>query len=270
LSYTGGTYSLTDASTGAAVAFTGTGSPANPITAAGLSITLAGTPASGDKFLIQPTASAASSFGVALTNPSQLAAAGAIQTSAANANSGGATISSGTVTDATNPNLLTATTIQFTSATTYSVNGTGSFAYTSGSNISLNGWQVQISGSPAAGDSFTVQGNTTGSGDNRNALAMANQQTLGVLSGGAVSINSATSGLVTSVGSQAQQVNTAQTAQAAVNAQALTNNQSVSGVNLDEEAAKLLQFQQAYQASSQAFSIGNSTFTTFLSAIAQG
>jgi flagellar hook-associated protein 1 FlgK len=270
LSYTGGAYSLTNAATGAAVPFTGTGSSASPITADGLSITLSGAPANGDQFLIQPTVAAAGSIGVALTNPSQIAAAGAVQTSAGDTNTGSATISSGTVVDATNPNLLATTTIQFTSPTTYSINGAGSYAYTSGSNITLNGWQVQISGTPAAGDNFTVQSNAGGTGDNRNALASAAEQTLGVLSNGTVSINGATSALVTSVGSLAQQVNTAQTAQTAVNTQATANVQSISGVDLNEEAANLVQLQQAYQASAQAFQIGNSTFTTFMQAVNAG
>ncbi len=270
LSYTGGAYSLTNAATGAAVPFSGTGSSASPITADGLSITLSGTPANGDQFLIQPTASAAGSIGVSLTNPSQIAAAGAIQTSAADSNTGSATIGSGTVVDPANPNLLATTTIQFTSPTTYSINGAGSYAYTSGGNITLNGWQVQISGTPAAGDQFTVQSNAGATGDNRNALASAAEQTLGVLSNGTVSINGATSALVTSVGSQAQQVNTAQTAQTAVNTQATANVQSISGVDLNEEAANLVQWQQAYQASAQAFQIGNSTFTTFLQAVNSG
>jgi flagellar hook-associated protein 1 FlgK len=270
LSYTGGAYSLTNAATGAAVPFTGTGSSASPITADGLSITLSGAPANGDQFLIQPTVAAAGSIGVALTNPSQIAAAGAVQTSAGDTNTGSATISSGTVVDATNPNLLATTTIQFTSPTTYSINGAGSYAYTSGSNITLNGWQVQISGTPAAGDNFTVQSNAGGTGDNRNALASAAEQTLGVLSNGTVSINGATSALVTSVGSLAQQVNTAQTSQTAVNTQATANVQSISGVDLNEEAANLVQLQQAYQASAQAFQIGNSTFTTFMQAVNAG
>ena len=267
LSYNNGAYSLTNASTGSAVAFTGTGAAGNPITANGLSITLSGTPASGDQFLVQPTAAAAGTFGVALTNSSQLAAAGAVQTSAAGTNTGGASIGSGTVVDAANPNLLNTATIQFTSATTYSINGAGSYAYTSGGDISDNGWQVQINGTPATGDTFTVQSNAGNTGDNTNALAAANQQTQGVLSNGTVSVNGASSALVTAVGSQAQQVNTAQTAQSAVNTQALANVQSISGVNLDEEAANLVQFQQAYQASAQAFSIGNATFTTFMDSI---
>jgi flagellar hook-associated protein 1 len=277
LSYQGGAYSLTNASTGATVAFTGTGTAANPLTADGLSIVLSGTPASGDQFLIQPTAQAAGSFNVALTSTSQIAAAGAIQTTAADTNSGNATISSGTVWDAANPNLLNTVTIQFTSPTTYSVNGTGSYTYTSGANIPpsqtppnnvpANGWQVQITGTPAAGDVFTVQSNAGATGDNRNALASAGQQTQGVLLNGTTSVNGAVSAMITAIGTQAQQVTTAQTAQTAVNSQALQNVQSVSGVNLDEEAANLLQWQQAYQASAQALSIANSTFTTFMDSI---
>jgi flagellar hook-associated protein 1 FlgK len=267
LSYKGGSYSLTNASTGSAVAVSGTGTAGNPLTADGLSIVLSGTPAAGDQFLIQPTAQAAGSFSVALTNPTQIAAAGAIQTSAADGNTGTGTISAGTVLDAANPNLLTPTTIQFTSATTYSVNGAGSYAYTSGGNIAQNGWQAQIAGTPAMGDVFTVQSNAGSAGDNRNALASANQQSAGVLLNGTTSINGAASALVTAIGSQAQQVNTAQTAQTAVNSQALATVQSVSGVNLDEEAANLLQWQQAYQASAQALAIGNQTFTTLMDSI---
>jgi flagellar hook-associated protein 1 FlgK len=267
LSYQGGAYSLTNAATGSAVAFTGNGTAGSPIAADGLSIVLSGTPANGDQFLIQPTAQAAGSFAVALTNPSQLAAAGAIQTSAGGTNTGNATISTGTVVTPSNPNLLSTTTIQFLSPTTYSVNGAGSFAYTSGSNIAQNGWQVAITGTPATGDTFTVQSNAGGTGDNRNALAAANQQTQGILSNGTVSVNGAVSALITGIGSQAQQVNTAQTAQTAVNTQAQQSVQSVSGVNLDEEAANLLQWQQAYQASAQALSIANGTFTFFMDSI---
>jgi flagellar hook-associated protein 1 FlgK len=267
LRYQAGAYSLTNAGNGSAVAFAGSGTAGSPLVADGLSIVLSGTPASGDQFLIQPTAQGAGSFNVALTSTAQLAAAGAIRTAAVNSNSGSATISGGTVVTASNPNLLNSTTIQFTSATTYSINGAGSFAYASGGNIAQNGWQVQISGAPAAGDVFTVQGNVGGTGDNRNALASANQQTQGVLSNGSISVNSAVSAMITGIGGQAQQVNTAQSAQTAVNSQALQNVQSISGVNLDEEAANLLQWQQAYQAAAQALTIANSTFTFLMNSI---
>jgi flagellar hook-associated protein 1 FlgK len=269
LSYKGGAYTLTDATTGANVALTGAGTSTSPLTASsvGLSIVLSGTPASGDQFLVQPTAQAAGTIGVALTDPSGLAAAGAIQTSAADTNTGSATISAGTVVDAANPALLNTTTIQFLTPTTYSVNGAGSFAYASGGNVDLDGWQVQISGTPAAGDTFTVQSNAGGTGDNTNALAAANQQTTGVLSNGTMSVSGAVGALISGAGAQAQQVNTATTAQTAVNTQAQTNLQSVSGVNLDEEAANLMQWQQAYQASAQALSVANGLFTTFMDSI---
>jgi flagellar hook-associated protein 1 FlgK len=267
LSYTGGAYTLTDQTTGANVPVTGAGTAASPLTADGLSIVLSGTPASGDQFLIQPTSQAAGTLSVALTNPSGLAAAGAIQTSASDTNSGTATIGAGTVTDAANPNLLSTVTIAFTSPTTYSIDGAGTYAYTSGGNIADNGWQVQISGTPATGDTFTVQSNAGGTGDNTNALAFANQQSQGLLSGGTVSVSGAVSALISGAGAQAQQVNTAQTAQTAVNTQAETNLQSVTGVNLDQEAANLMQWQQAYQASAQALSVANSLFTTLIDSV---
>jgi flagellar hook-associated protein 1 FlgK len=267
LSYQGGAYSLTNAATGTAVPFTGNGTAGSPLTADGLSIVLSATPASGDKFLIQPTAQAAGTISVAITNAAQIAAAGAVQATPAGGNTGTATISSGTVLNAANPSLLATTTIQFTTPTTYSINGAGSFAYTAGGNIAQNGWQVQISGTPAAGDSFTVQSNAGGSGDNRNALLSGSQQSLPVLGNGTVSINSAVSALITGIGSQAQQINTAQTAQTAVNNEAVNNQQSVSGVNLDEEAAKLLQWQQAYQASAKALQIASGLFQNLLTAV---
>jgi len=267
LAYNTGAYTLTDTTTGTSVVPGGTGTSTSPLAAAGLSIVLSGTPANGDQFLIQPTAQAASTIKVALTTPSQIAAAGAVATSAADGNTGSASIAGATVVDATNPALLTTTTIAFTSPTTYSVNGVGSFAYTSGGNITLHGWQTQITGTPAIGDTFTIQSNAGGTGDNTNATAGANLQAQGVLDGGTVSISGAVSALVTGIGAQAQQINTAQTAQTAVNTQAQTAVQSTSGVNLDEEAANLLQWQQSYQAAAQVLTVANSLFTTLIDSV---
>jgi flagellar hook-associated protein 1 FlgK len=268
LSFVGGTPKLTNTSDGTSVTPAGAGTAASPYTAAGISIVLSGTPANGDQFLVQPTATAAAGLKVVLTNPSQIAAAGAIKTAAAAANTGSATISAGTVLNSGNPNLLAPVTITFANPpSSFSVNGGPAVAYASGGNISVNGWQVQISGAPAAGDTFTVSSNAGGTGDNRNALAAANQQNVGVLQNGTTSITGGISALVTGLGSQAQQINTAQTAQSAVNAQALASVQSTSGVNLNEEAASLLQWQQSFQAAAQALTIGNSLFTTLISSI---
>jgi flagellar hook-associated protein 1 FlgK len=270
LSFVGGTPKLTNTSDGTSVTPVGAGTAASPYTAAGISIVLSGTPANGDQFLVQPTATAAAGLKVVLNNPSQIAAAGAIKTVAAAANTGSATVSAGTVLNSSNPNLLAPVTITFANPpSSYSVNGGPAVAYASGGNISVNGWQVQISGAPAGGDTFTVSSNAGGTGDNRNALAAANQQNVGVLQNGTTSITGGISALITGLGSQAQQINTAQTAQAAVNAQALTSVQSTSGVNLDEEAASLLQWQQSYQAAAHALVIGNSLFTTLIGALNQ-
>lgn len=267
LSYQAGAYSLTRATDGSVVPSSGNGTPASPLTADGLSIVLSATPAAGDHFLIQPTAQAAGTLNVVLSNPSQIAAAGAILATPAGGNAGTGGISAGIVVDAANPNLLTTASILFTSPTTYSINGAGNFTYSAGGNISQNGWQVQIKGTPATGDSFNVHSNAGGTGDNRNALASANLQSLPVLENGTVSVNGALSSLITGIGSQAQQINTAQTAQAAVNNQAVSNQQSVSGVNLDEEAASLLQWQHAYQAAATALQIGTSIFQNLLTAV---
>jgi flagellar hook-associated protein 1 FlgK len=288
LSYKGGAYSLTNTTDGTSLPATNTGTTTPTFTVDGLTVALSKTPAAGDQFLIQPTANAAGSFSVALTSSSGLAAAGAVVASAGtgsgataiDTNVGSATISSGTVVDPTNTNLLATTTIMFTSPTAYSVTVGGTLvssnnAYTSGGTIGgaaapaspANGWQVQITGTPATGDTFTVQSNAGGTGDNRNALASANLQTKSVLTNGTISVNGAVSAMVTNIGSQAQQINTAQTAQTSINTQALATVQSVSGVNLDEEAANLLQWQQAYQASAQALQIANTTFASLLAAV---
>ncbi len=269
LSFVGGTPKLTNTSDGTSVTPAGAGTVASPYTAAGVSIVLSGAPANGDQFLVQPTATAAGSLKVVLTNPSQIAAAGAIKTTAAGSNTGASTISSGTVLNSADPNLLSPVTIAFTSPTTYTINGGAPNVYTSGGNIDVNGWEVQISGAPAAGDTFAVASNAGGTGDNRNALIAANSQNVGVLQNGTTSITGGVSALITGLGSQAQQINTAQSAQSAVNAQALTSVQSTSGVNLDEEAASLLQWQQAYQAAAQALSIGNSLFASLIAAVNQ-
>ena len=267
LSFVGGVPKLTNTSDGTSVTPAGAGTVASPYTSAGISIVLSGTPANGDQFLVQPTATAAGSLKVVLSNPAQIAAAGAVKTTAAGTNTGAAIISSGTVINSADPNLLAPVSIAFTSPTTYTINGGAPQTYASGGNINFDGWQVQISGTPANGDTFTVSSNAGGTGDNRNALTAANAQNVGVLQNGTTSITGGVSALITGLGSQTQQINTAQAAQSAVNAQALTSVQSTTGVNLDEEAASLLQWQQAYQAAAQALTIGNSLFTSLINAV---
>ena len=276
LSYVGSAYTLTDQTTGSSQTLTPSGTTAGggPVfNVAGVSISLSQVPSSGDQFLIAPTAPAASSFAVALTGTSQIAAAGALQSAAADTNSGTGTIGSPAISTPYPPaaSVLTPYNIVFTSPTAYNIvnpatNATVSGGtYTSGTPISYNGWSVTISGAPAATDTFSVTAGS--SGNNENALANASQKSLGVLQGGTTSLSSAVNALITGIGSQASQVNTAQTAQSAINTQAQQSVQSVSGVNLDTEAANLLQYQQAYQAAAQALTIGNQLFTTLIDSV---
>jgi flagellar hook-associated protein 1 FlgK len=226
-----------------------------------------GNAAAGDRFLVRPTARAADSLSVALTEPSAVAAAAPIRTAAGATNSGDATIGAGKAVNASNPKLLQTATIRFTSSTTYTINGGPSQAYTSGDPIRHNGWQLAISGAPAAGDTFTVQSNAGGVGDNRNALALGKLQNAGVLDGGNTSIGDAYAQLVANVGTQTRQAKAGLDAQTALASQAKAAEQGVSGVNLDEEAANLVRFQQAYQAAAKAITTAQTVFESLLRAV---
>jgi len=260
------TWTLRNAATGAPVTMTGTGTASDPFKADGLSIVANSGAAVGDRFEIRPTRDAATGLGVKITDPGKIAAAAPIRTAATAANTGTGTISAGSVIDATNPALRTTSTIQFTGANTYSINGAGSFTYTAGQPITINGAQVAISGSPAVGDTFTISDNTGGTGDNRNMLALSDSLSKGVIDNGTTSLNSATSSLVGQIGSQTRQVQASRDAQEIVATEASDARDSVSGVNLDEEAANLIKYQQAYQAAAQMISVANSLFDSLLNA----
>jgi flagellar hook-associated protein 1 len=267
LTYNGSGWSMVDQSTGASVALSGAGTAASPLSGAGLNLVISGTPAAGDQYLVQPTRFAAGSLQMAITDPGLIAAASPVQTAAASANTGTGTIGDATVVDAQNPNLLSTSTIQFTSADTYSVNGSGSYTYSSGGNITVNGVQVQISGAPAAGDSFTISANSGSSSDNTNAQLLAGIANQTLLGGGLNTISSANAAMVSQFGSVAQQANNQLSAETAIQTQDQNQNSSVSGVNLDEEAANMMQFQQAYQAAAQVIATSSTLFSSLLTAL---
>ncbi len=200
LRYSGSAWTVQRADNGAAISFTGTGTALDPIVADGLSVVVSGTPAAGDRFLVRPTAAAIKGMDVLVTDPAKVAAAAPMRSSAALANTGSAAISAGEVLDATNAQLRSTVSLQFIDATHYSIDGAGSNVYTPGANIDINGWRVQISGTPATGDVFTVANNANGSGDNRNALEMSAALSRGVLSGGVDSLNTTVARFVSSVG----------------------------------------------------------------------
>ncbi len=144
-------------------------------------------------------------------------------------------------------------------------------AYTAGSPITFNGEQVSISGAPAAGDTFTVgPNNKANSGDNTNVLAMAADVTSDVFDGGTSSLNDLANNLVSASGVLTQQAQANATAQQSVNQSATNARSNLSGVSLDDEAAKMLQYQQAYQACAQMIQASQTIFNSLISAITSG
>ncbi len=266
LEMTGSGWQLRDSLTGAAAPMTGTGTAADPFVVDGLEIEVGGTADVGDTFLIRPTRGAITNMSVLISDPARVAAAAPIRTAANTGNSGSGTISAGEVLDSSNAQLRAPVTIQFLTASTYSINGAGSFAYAGGGNIDVNGWRVQISGSPAVGDSFTVSDNTSGTGDNRNALLLADALKAPVLNGGTTSLGSAVGEFVGGIGVATRQAQVNRDAQNVVYEESLATKEAVSGVNLDEEAANLLKYQQAYQAAAQLIRVADTMFQTLLAA----
>jgi len=137
----------------------------------------------------------------------------------------------------------------------------------SGNTITLNGLQISISGSPNSGDSFTVDPNINGVGDNRNALLLAGLQTLKTLDGGRSTFEGAYSSFVVNVGTKTRQSEVNRDAQEGLLNQAVQAREEKSGVNLDEEAANLLRFQQAFTAAAQIIAAADSMFQTVMDVV---
>jgi flagellar hook-associated protein 1 FlgK len=124
-----------------------------------------------------------------------------------------------------------------------------------------------LSGVPADGDTFLIGNNTSGSSDNRNALAMVALQSADRLLGSTATYNETYTQMVSDVGSKTHHAELNLAAQESLLERTQDAMQAVSGVNLDEEAAKLIQYQQAYQASAQIISVANTLFDSLLSAV---
>lgn len=243
----------------------------------GISLILSAGATLNDRWLIEPTRYGAANLGVAITDPVAIAAASPIRTSASLANTGSGTISAGVVSSVANLPLPSAVTLTFNTATSQfaaagAVPAAGPFAYVSGANISFNGISFAITGTPSNGDVFTVARNVNGVSDNRNALALGGLQVANTLGQDAsipgsqptTSFQGAYSQLVSQVGNMARQTEVTSTAQQNLIAQTRKAQQSVSGVNLDEEASNLLRYQQAYQASGKMMQIASTLFQSVL------
>jgi len=141
--------------------------------------------------------------------------------------------------------------------------------FTAPADQSINtykGYQVSLSGKPVKGDEFFVNFNEDGSSDSRNAAALVALQTADTIGGGKLSFQDAYGQLVEFVGTVTSQARINQEASDALLQQSQSNRDSVAGVNLDEEAARLIQFEQAYNASAQVINIARQIFDALLAA----
>ncbi|KVH04606.1 flagellar hook-associated protein FlgK [Burkholderia sp. AU18528] len=291
LSFDGANYTLTDRASGAVV---DQKAGPMPVSLGGLNFSAAtGTQMQpGDKFTVLPTRGALNGFGLATTSFSAIAAASPAVTSAASTNTGTGKITLGGVTsgyqvpttkltfDATAKTLTgfpvgTTVTVGTTPPTTVTiVNPTDTVPYdpASGATMTmsgtaagaLNGVSVSLSGAPATGDSFTIGPYAGGTSDGSNARALSQLVNAKALGGGTTTLTGAYATYVNGIGNTATQLKSSSTAQTALVGQITQAQQSVSGVNQNEEAANLMQYQQLYQANAKVIQTAATLFQTVL------
>lgn len=258
--------------------FTLSGFPANSATVDGVTVSLAaGAIADGDSFVINPVRNAARNFGVAITDPAQIAAAGPQRSAAALDNTGSGTITMPQVFDrdaytGQSYRIVALDSDSDGQVDSYSVfdaadNVIASGPFAAGADIEFAGMRVALGGVPYPGDSFTLVPNTGGVSDNRNILALAGLQSATLLNGGVASYQSLYSGLVGDVGNKTQQAQVNAAVQESLLNRAVESREAVSGVNLDEEAAAILRHQQAYQAAAQIITTANAMFESLIAVL---
>ena len=263
------------------------GSPGpQKLTVDGIDFSVSGSGDKGDNFLVRPTANGAYGFAVKAKDVGQIAAAGPIMTNAGALNKGSAVISEGSVDKSFLPGAATfapvALTFKATTNTLQGFNqavlvtdsagvatsypaGATNVPFSAGASYAFGGVTLSFKGQPIDGDSFAVARNSGTAGDNRNMVLMGELQSKPILNNGTTTYQGAFAQLVSSVGNKAHEVQVNGAASQALLAGVTTEQQNVSGVNLDEEAANLLKYQQAYQAAGKVMQIASTLFDTLLS-----
>ena len=248
---------------------------ATPLVLDGLEIAMSGTPAVGDTFVVSATGHAAGGLQARIDDPRALAFARPVVASAGPDNRGEATLAQPRVDDPDDPALRSAVDIVFTADDTYDVldraSGTplaSGVAYTSGQDVAVNGWSARLDGTPRAGDTHRVDPNADGGGDNGNALALVAVQEANAV-GGVATMTGEHADLVAFVGGRTRSLATRAGALESLRDDAIGRAESVSGVNLDEEAIALTRYEQAYQASAQAISVADTLFQSILGVVAR-
>lgn len=274
LSFDGSKYTLSDRKSGAAL--DSFNAPATSGTLNGLDISVSGTMKAGDSFTIQPTRSSLDGFRLSNSSPAAIAAASPVVTSAATSNGGTASISSATVVagytasaislsyDSTKGGFTSNVDVTLADSSVITAGQTIPYDSSKGLTVTSNGVTATITGAPSDKDAFNLAPNKGGTSDGSNALAMSNLVTTKSMNGGTDTLTGAYATYVNQIGNDTNQMKSSSTSQTALLNQVTAAQQSVSGVNLNEEAANLMQYQQLYQANSKVIQTASSLFQTLL------
>jgi flagellar hook-associated protein 1 FlgK len=236
----------------------------------------AGSLADGDRFRIEPVQRAAADFAVVANRPEAVAAAGPVRARTPTDNAGNAAITPPEAESTQDLPLSGPITLTFDAANNeFDLSGGpgGSLAYDPASDAggraySLSGYgdlRFEISGVPVDGDTFVLENNTGATGDGANALALARLRDERVF-GGTTTLGGAFAEAVGDAGARTREAERAAEIQSIRLDAARGRREAVSGVNLDEEAANLVRFQQSYQASARVISVADNVFQTLLRA----
>ncbi|WP_299791368.1 flagellar hook-associated protein FlgK [uncultured Shewanella sp.] len=272
LTYTApATYELKDTLTGNITPLTLNGSQLDG--AGGFTIHIdSGALADGDTFEIRPASGAAAGIGVVMTDPKGIAAA-APKITADTANSGNTEIEMVSIDNRAAAGFpLTGSELTFeinTAANTFEVfDSTGASLGAPAAfvppSISAYGFTFDVTSTAAATDRFTFD-LSFAPGDNTNSVAMSKLSEAKLMNSGTSTLADVYEGTKLSVGGKTKAAEVAVGSAQAVYSQAYTRVQSESGVNIDEEAANLLRFQQAYQASARIMTTASDIFDTLFS-----
>jgi flagellar hook-associated protein 1 FlgK len=266
------TYELKDKDTGNITPLTLSGSQLTG--GDGFSINIdSGAFASGDRFDIRPSSGAAAGIKVVMTDPKGIAAAGpSINADPANSGNTAVKLNAMDASAAGFPGVGSEITFEIdTTTNSYEAFdavgvslGTGTYTPPTINAFGMN-FDIQSSAA-AASDRFTFD-LAFAEGNNSNAVAMAKLSEAKIMAGGSSTLSDVYENTKLQVGGKAKAAEVALGSAEAVYSQAYTRVQSESGVNLDEEAANLMRFQQAYQASARIMTTANTIFETLLSSV---
>jgi flagellar hook-associated protein 1 FlgK len=232
----------------------------------GIDISLGGTPQVGDRFLLQPFSMAAGSIATAISSPTSLAVATPVTAVPGSTNKGDLAASALTATLA-DGNMTAPVQITFTGTSSFDVTGAGTgdptgLTYVSGNAITFNGWTLKLTGTPQPGDTLQILPNSSGARNAGQAQGFLDLRDTPVFDG--VSLSDGYASVLAEIGTRVQSAKLASGVSGAMAAQAVQSQSSVAGVNLDEEAARLLQFQQSYQAAARILQTAQSVFDSLM------